>query len=549
MFSSYYYHKLINLPTRERNRTSSLLDNIYTNIPDCYNTCTSGVLKFLTQSDHYPIFTIRNKIEQPKPKIHIKRRNHSNKNIALFRKQIKRNDWESLYRNTKIEPAFSIFTKTIVSTFQKCFPIEIIKLNHKNRNPWINQTLKDEIKKRDKFLMLSRKYPTLENQEKYKQFKNQNLSNQRKAERKYYTEQFELNKQDLKKSWKIIKNMIGKEDNRCYMNQIDFLINGQYISNNNTIANSFNNYFINVGNSLASSIQSENDPLLYLQTNIKSIYIPELDKIEIKSTISSMNNSSSGYDELPASIMKQCIDSYIEPLTLLINKSIQQGVFPVELKIARIIPLYKGENNQLIHNYRPISVLPFFSKIFEKIVYKYVVDFLDDNNIFYQYQFGFRKHHSTNHAIITLVERVTKALDTGKYIVGVFLDLKKAFDTVDHSILLKKLEKYGIRGNMHKWFKSYLSFRVQFVEYNNCHSDNKQITHGVPQGSILGPLLFILYINDFSKASDLLFSILFADDTSVFIEGTAYSSIIKDINTELEKVDKWLKSNKLSVNI
>ena len=102
---------------------------------------------------------------------------------------------------------------------------------------------------------------------------------------------------------------------------------------------------------------------------------------------------------------------------------------------------------------------------------------------------------------------------------------------------------------MHKWFKSYLSFRVQFVEYNNCHSDNKQITHGVPQGSIFGPLLFILYINDFSKASDLLFSILFADDTSVFIEGTAYSSIIKDINTELEKVDKWLKSNKLSVNI
>ena len=121
VISSYYYHKLINLPTRERNQTYSLLDHIYTYIPDSYNTCTSGVLKFLTQSDHYPIFTIRNKIEQPKPKIHIKRRNNSNKNIALFRKQIKRNDWDSLYRNTKIEPVFSIFTKTIVSTFQKCF--------------------------------------------------------------------------------------------------------------------------------------------------------------------------------------------------------------------------------------------------------------------------------------------------------------------------------------------------------------------------------------------------------------------------------------------
>ena len=220
------------------------------------------------------------------------------------------------------------------------------------------------------------------------------------------------------------------------MNHIDFLINGQYISDSKTIANSFNNYFINIGSSLASSIKSENDPLLYFQTNKKSIYIPEIDKSEIESIISSINNSSAGYDELPASIMKQCIGSYIDPLIFLINQSIAQGVFPAELKIARVIPLYKGENNQLIHNYRPISVLPFFSKIFEKIVYKYVLDFFDDNNILYDHQFGFRKHHSTSHAVITLVERVTKALDTGKIIVGVFLDLKKAFDTVDHSILL-----------------------------------------------------------------------------------------------------------------
>ena len=253
------------------------------------------------------------------------------------------------------------------------------------------------------------------------------------------------------------------------------------------IANNFNNYFINVGSSLSSCIKSENDPLVYFQTNNNSFHIPELNKDEIKSTISSINNSASGYDKLPASIMKQCIDSYIDPLTLLINQSIQQGVFPAELKIAKVIPLYKGDNNQFIHNYRPISVLPLFSKIFEKNISKYVLRFLDDNNILYEYQFGFRKHHSTSHAIITLVERVTKALDTGKYIVGVFLDLKKAFDTVDYCILLNKLERYGIRGNILNWFKSYLSFREQFVEYNDCHSDKNKLHMECPKDPYSGP--------------------------------------------------------------
>ena len=141
------------------------------------------------------------------------------------------------------------------------------------------------------------------------------------------------------------------------------------------------------------------------------------------------------------------------------------------------------------------------------------------------------------------MERVSKALDTGKYVVGVFLDMKKAFDTVDHAILLKKLKHYGIRGTLHDWFKSYLTSRSQYVEYNNSKSERKPITHGVPQGSILGPLLFILYMNDFSRSSDLLFSILFADDTSVFIEGTNYNSILETLNNELENVNILLNAN------
>ena len=179
----------------------------------------------------------------------------------------------------------------------------------------------------------------------------------------------------------------------------------------------------------------------------------------------------------------------------------------------------------------------------------HIMDFLDTNNILYDKQFGFRKSHSTSHAIITLVDKVSRALDTGKFIVGVFLDLKKAFDTVDHTILLKKLHAYGIRDNHLDWFKSYLNNRTQYVTYNNARSDIKTITHGVPQGSILGPLLFILYVNDFSRASSLLFSILFADDTSVFIEGECYTGVINILNKELNSICLWLKSNKLTLNV
>ena len=128
---------------------------------------------------------------------------------------------------------------------------------------------------------------------------------------------------------------------------------------------------------------------------------------------------------MPASILKQCIDTYIDPLTYLINLSINQGIFPSELKIAKVIPIYKSDDKQLIWNYRAISVLPFFSKIFEKIISNHLVNFIESNNILYDNQFGFRKNHSTTHAIITLVERVSKALDTGKIVVGVYLDLKK----------------------------------------------------------------------------------------------------------------------------
>ena len=227
--------------------------------------------------------------------------------------------------------------------------------------------------------------------------------------------------------------------------------------------------------------------------------------MDVKNTILSLKNSSPGYDEFPAFIAKQCIDNYVVPLTYVINMSLMEGIFPSELKLAKVVPIFKSGESDKVPNYRPISVLSFFSKIFDKIMCNTVVNFMDKNDIFfYQYQFGFRKRHSTQHAIITLVDKITSSLDSGDLIIGlgVFLDVKKTFDTVNHHILLKKLFCYGIRVCTLKWFESYLTDRSQFVTYDGIQSEINSVKCGVPQGSILGPLLFIIYMNDIFSVSD-----------------------------------------------
>ena len=275
------------------------------------------------------------------------------------------------------------------------------------------------------------------------------------------------------------------------------------------------------------------------------MFIPYISEYEITETVKSLKNSSAGWDFIPASIAKQCLKHYIKPLTYLINSSFESGTFPEELKLAKVIPIFKSGVKQDISNYRPISILSFFSKVFEKTMYNHLINFIDANKILYKYQFGFRKSHSTNHAIISLAEKVSNAMDSGKISIGVLLDLRKAFDTVDHCILLDKLYKYGIRGTHWNWFKN----RKQYVCYSDTLSATMPITHGVPQGSILGPLLFILYINDLANVSENLFSILFADDTTVLIEGTNINTMIAALNCELAKLTEWLNANKLSINV
>ena len=236
------------------------------------------------------------------------------------------------------------------------------------------------------------------------------------------------------------------------------------------------------------------------------------------------------------------------PLTHLINLSITSGIVTVQLKIARVIPLFKSGDKSTFTNYRPVSVLPAFSKIFERVIYNRLLNYLNNYKILSDNQFGFRKHHSTEYALSLLYDKISSAIDNNELTVGIFIDLSKAFDTVNHQILLDKLSYYGIRGVAFNWFASYLSNRHQFVQFNDTSSSQQIIKCGVPQGSILGPLLFLIYINDLCDVSKILDFILFADDTNIFFSHKNVGSLEKTLNEELLKLTTWCQANKLSIN-
>ena len=384
----------------------------------------------------------------------------------------------------------------------------------------------------------------------YKNYKNRLSHTLKIAERKHYADIFENNKHNLKKTWGILKSII----NRNKSNQIQGkfkLSDGTVITDKCKISEQFNNFFVGVGPGLARKIpQQQITPDYYLGDAVfNSIYLAPVNEDEIKEIILSLKDSAAGYDEIKPHIFKLTVPFIKTPLAHICTLSLDQGIFPTELKLANVLPLYKADDPMLFNNYTPVSLLNVMSKVFERIMYSRLLSFLETYKILYQNQFGFRKQHSTYMALMLLIDEITKSLENNEYVVGVFLDFSKAFDTVNHDILLKKLDHYGIRGNALAWFKSYLHGREQFVTYNGTPSKTKIITCGVPQGSILGPLLFLIYINDLSKLCKELMSILFADDTNMFKNGKDLNHLQNVINCELQSVSTWLKVNKLSLNI
>jgi hypothetical protein len=330
------------------------------------------------------------------------------------------------------------------------------------------------------------------------------------------------------------------------------VLENQTFTDNKRIAKTLNKYFVNVGPSIEKKIpKGKTSFKSYLgEQNPISMPLDPCDAAEISDIISTFGvNKASGPFSLPTSLLKEFSQLFSIPLAIIVNKSLQEGVFPQSLKIALVCAIFKKNDKTSCANYRPISLLSNIGKVFERIMYNRVERFLDEHNLIYKYQFGFRKKYSTNHALLSIIEQIRTNLDNKNFACGVFVDLQKAFDTVDHKLLLSKLSHYGIKGSANKWLGSYLTNRSQSVTLNESISEKLKITCGVPQGSILGPLLFTIYINDMHKAFNKALVHHFADDTNLLFTNSDPKKLQNIANKELKYLVEWLRANRLSLNV
>lgn len=354
-----------------------------------------------------------------------------------------------------------------------------------------------------------------------------------------------------RKFWKIIKNKIGKNKNKKE-NHIDFLINEKNIKieNSQSIAENMNDYFCSIGQRLSDKIDQDMSKNIKLpKNNDKTMYVHFTSVDEIKNIVNKMKPKAGGVDNISTSVIKVMIDYIALPLTCLFNECIKQAIWPDVLKMAEIVPIHKDKEKYKSENYRPISLTSNIAKIFERVMYNRIFKFISKNKIISKQQFGFLKNMGTKDALNKLSSKLYNNLDKNIPTIVTFLDLAKAFDCVNHEILLKKLYKYGIRGKAYDIIVSYLSNRKQRVKINGTVSSYKDIGIGVPQGTILGPLLFLLYINDLLDDMPKDSVIAYADDTAVISSDETWDRAINKMNKYLETVAEWLIMNKLTLNV
>lgn len=541
-------YQVINAPTRITDHSSTLIDHIYIRTNNRLNIRRGIMLQSI--SDHLCTFISLTKQEKNHANIPQKTRILNDVNIELFKNKL--SDIHNAVTNNltcSTNYIWNLFTNNIKSMYEECFPLKTLSKNQLKNKAWFTAGLKKSAKTKEKLYKNWLANKTEPKALKYKNYKNAYNKALRLAKQNYYRKLFSTDT-DNKKMWTEVKTIISKRKDNGYLDSLR--IGDRIATNPETISNEMNTFFSTIGEKMGNNFTHNNqsNPYNYMpQRSNSSILLRKTTESEIKKIIHQLPNKTSSGDDLISQKLLKAIVHEISPiLRVLINKSIEEKTYPECLKLTKIIPIHKSGAKDECTNYRPISLLSSFDKIFEKIIQNDLVSFVEQENILYVKQFGFRKYHSTIDALISAHDFVIDNLRAKKKILGIFIDLKKAFDSIDLNILVNKLHYYGITGPFNDLLKSYVTGRHIYTYINSTKSQPMPINFGVPQGSVLGPLLFSLYINDIKNMATNNEINLFADDTCIFCTADNNNELQENANETLANCHQWLVNNRLTLN-
>lgn len=543
LMNSYGFNQKIHKPTRETSTSQTIIDNIFINT----HIDEEGEVIPTSLSDHHAqtisLPKAINNINTGNPKS----RCFSKQKIEYFRQELIKEKWEDIY-NIENDPdmAYKRFSKIFTDIMDQIFTVKTLK--SRKQHTWITQGIKISCKeKRKLYIQKNKGQISREKYENYTKILKRVICAAKKSANERYIREAP-NK--TKATWSVVSEITRKKTNNHQSLNLDhFNKNGETIKDT---LNNFNNFFINACPNINNNDDINLDHVIPNNANIR---LEQTNPFEVYNIIHSLKDTKAvGIDRIPVKLLKSTADLIAEPLAYLINLTLASGIFPSLLKISVVKPIHKKGDKKNMGNYRPISLLPNISKIFEKIIYLRLISFIDRWKILTDQQNGFRKNMSTIRAMYQLLSKVLESLNNRNYVSTVLLDLSKAFDSVDYKILLLKLEKYGIQGTCNRLIKSYLQERSQCIIQNDnktghqIKSEMETLIKGVPQGSILGPLLFILYSNDLPNCIDD-HVVLYADDTSIVFSQKSHEDLEAKIQSTMSILERWFVQNNMLLNV